>query len=205
LRPAPLDEELSEDAGAFVRRHLKSSVLALGAFLILMLAVGLWLKEPLAALAMQAAERLGRVGLALVVLCTDTITSPVPPDVALVVISESPLHSSAWWFVPLLGAVSAMGGNLGYLLARRLGESRFVAAMLGRYRERAAARVARFGGIAVALSATTPLPFSVTCWTAGLLRVPWHTVFRASLLRIPRFVVYYALIAQSAVLVRAWL
>jgi hypothetical protein len=49
------------------------------------------------------------------------------------------------------------------------------------------------------LGAATPLPYSVSSWTAGALGVRRSTVLSASVLfRIPRFILYYLLIASTS-------
>ena len=56
------------------------------------------------------------------------------------------------------------------------------------------ALVERYGVIALAATALTPLPFSLGCWAAGALKMPFSTFFAVALLRIPRVAGYLALI-----------
>jgi membrane protein YqaA with SNARE-associated domain len=57
--------------------------------------------------------------------------------------------------------------------------------------------VQRYGRLTVALGALTPLPFSITCWCAGGLGMPLARFLPVSLLRVPRYVVYYLAIAYA--------
>jgi membrane protein YqaA with SNARE-associated domain len=62
----------------------------------------------------------------------------------------------------------------------------------------------RYGYWAVALGALTPIPFSITCWSAGMLRLGFGRFLLVALLRVPRFVGYYVVIAYSSELVRVF-
>lgn len=51
---------------------------------------------------------------------------------------------------------------------------------------------------AIVLGSATPLPYSLTCWSAGMMGVRWTTVLIASLLfRISRFLIYCVLIVST--------
>jgi membrane protein YqaA with SNARE-associated domain len=153
--------------------------------------------------ATQAIHRtVGVIGLAAILFVSDALITPIPPDFILVVVAKSDLRTD---WVPILagmGVLSTVAGLSGWLMGARLGETPFLKRIFGRVRERNERLVARYGSLGVALGAITPIPFSVTCWTAGLMRLPFWSVFWPSLLRIPRFFGYYALIAYSDHFVR---
>ena len=65
------------------------------------------------------------------------------------------------------------------------------------YRESGRRLIRRYGTWAVALAAFTPLPYSTISWLAGMLGVPPGKYALASLLRAPRFALYYLALHSS--------
>ncbi len=53
------------------------------------------------------------------------------------------------------------------------------------------------GATGIAIAAMVPLPFSIFCWTAGIVHVPFRQVAVASLLRIPKTAFYLWLIVAG--------
>jgi membrane protein YqaA with SNARE-associated domain len=207
LLAAPGSQDLSQTdtaLGDYVRGNLLKGLLVLVLFLGGLGALGFWFEEELLQVATAIAHRLGVSGLAAIVLLADSVATPIPPDLVLIVVAKSPLKHAWWWAVPLLGAVSVLAGNIGFLLGGKIGNTRLAQVLLGSFRERNAPVVARYGWIAVALGAFTPIPFSVTCWAAGMLKMRWVVVAAACCLRLPRFVLFYWLITHSSTLSRLW-
>lgn len=144
------------------------------------------------------AGRIGFAGLCLILFVTDTLVTPFSPDIMLVVIAKSDLAERLLPYVLILGMVSVSAGMLGWCIGRWLGHFRFVQHLFGQFNDEQAAFIRKYGFWAIVLGATTPLPYSVTCWTAGIMGVRWSTVFAASVLfRIPRVIIYYLLIAST--------
>jgi membrane protein YqaA with SNARE-associated domain len=126
----------------------------------------------------------------LILFVSDSITSPLPPDVLLVIVAKTALAEHWLSVVGAMGLVSTLAGNLGWLIGH--GASRTIARdSLRRLREKHEQRVHRYGSWAVALGALTPVPFSITCITAGALHVPFRSFWPMTLLRIPRFYIFY--------------
>lgn len=87
---------------------------------------------------------------------------------------------------------------LGWCIGRWLGHLSLIRQIFGQFNENQRGFVRKYGFWAIVLGATTPLPYSVTCWTAGILGVGWSTVLAASVLfRIPRIFIYYLVIAST--------
>jgi membrane protein YqaA with SNARE-associated domain len=94
--------------------------------------------------------------------------------------------------------VSVSAGMLGWGIGRWLGHFRLVQYLFGQLNDEQRAFIRKYGFWAIVLGAATPLPYSATCWTAGILGVRWTTVLAASILfRIPRVIIYYLLIAST--------
>jgi len=139
---------------------------------------------------------LGLPGLLLGVALTDTIISPVPPDLFLIVIAKGELASSWAWVGPLAGFASAGGGFAGSFVGRAIG-TRWLGARTRRLLAEQGPVLQRYGVWAIVLGAVTPLPFSVVCWLAGMARIRPVQIAAVSLLRVPRFVLYYLFIVYA--------
>lgn len=182
---------------AYVRRTVIQGSLLLVALLVAIAYVGLRYDQQLLAVTAFVERNLGLWGLATLVFLADSFTLPVPPDLVLMVIANSSAAEGWRWLVPLLGFVSAIAGMFGFVLGAKLRTTRIAQHMVGRFQQRNAGLLLRYGWVAVALGALTPIPFSITCWIAGMLQLRWTAVAAACLLRVPRFAVYYLLISHS--------
>ena len=135
-------------------------------------------------------------GLAGILFLSDSVISPIPPDLVLLVLANSPAAPWWYWLIPLLGLLSAVAGCCGWWLGAWLGRYPSIRRGLDRFggNERV---VQRYGAWGVALGALTPIPFSITCWIAGMMNVPIRRVAPVTLLRVPRYVVYYLAIVYA--------
>jgi membrane protein YqaA with SNARE-associated domain len=192
----------ADDVRAYVRGSiLKGGLVLLGLTLVLGLA-GILYEEELLAVTRGVEESLGLFGLALILFLSDAVFTPIPPDLVLIVIAKSELHANWMVIVPALGVMSAFAGLVGWWLGTKLGDTARVRRVLARVREKNEALITRYGRLGVVLGALTPIPFSITCWLAGALRMPGSHLAQVTWLRVPRFLAYYVLFAYSDDIVR---
>ena len=196
--PELLVPDAAADAERYVRRTLWQLFAGLALLFVAMAAAGFFFEAELAALTTWVSDALGVPGMALVVFLIDGLTLPIPPDTMLVVVAHGPLQDAWLPIVGALGVASSLAGNAGYFAAGALGQTGFFQRTLGPHRARMESLFERYGALTVALGALTPIPFSVTCWAAGALRMRWSTFALVTLLRLPRFYAYYWVIAASA-------
>jgi len=181
-----------------VQKNLINALLGLVVLLLLMAALGYWYEEQLKVVTTWVVERIGFVGLMSILMVTDTLVTPFPPDILLVVVANSPLAENWPFYVGVLGMVSVLAGMTGYSIGRWLGHFRWAQRLFGDFKDDHRNFIQKYAFWAVALGAVTPLPYSVTCWAAGVLGVRWATVLAASVLfRIPRFYLYYWLLSEA--------
>lgn len=182
-----------------IKRHLYAALLGLCAFIVVMGVLGYLFEGELEFLASWIVARVGFAGLALLLFITDTLVTPFPPDILLIVIFRS--HLAEYWpvYVGLLGLVSVTAGMVGFSIGRWLGHLRWSQRWLWDFKEDHRDFIRKYGFWAIAIGSITPLPYSVTCWTAGVLGVPWTRVLAAAILfRIPRmYMVYWLLFTTS--------
>ena len=186
----------------YVRRSLVKALLFLVALVVGLGVAGLLYESELLAATTWVFDTIGLFGLMLILFLSDAVITPIPPDLVLVVLSNSWVHQQWWIAISLIGMLSSLAGNVAWLLSTRVGDTRWATLLFGRFRRTNRRLVAHYGRWAVALGALTPIPFSITCWTAGVLHLPWHEFGPVTLLRIPRYVGYYAAIAYADELAR---
>ena len=173
------------------KKHLLKGALVLFGFAVAVLVLAFYFEEPINNFAQGLVEKFGVYGLVAMVFFTDTLVSPIPPDATLFFIGRSALHAQWYTLVPLLGAVSTVAGVVGWWIGRRLKNIRYFRRIVdyvgGEYKGAAK----KFGFWVVVIGALTPVPFSLTCWFAGMFKMPLKTFVVAASFRIPRFVIYY--------------
>lgn len=181
-----------------IHLHLIKALIALVVFLLAMAALGYVLEEELVAVTSWVVDRIGFVGMAMTLYVTDTLVTPFPPDILLVMIKKSRLAQDWLFYVGVLGLVSVCAGMTGYGIGRWLSHFEWSRRIFGGFKEEHNTFIRKYGFWAIVIGAVTPLPYSVTCWSAGVLGIRWSTVLAASLLfRIPRFYLYYWLLTTT--------
>lgn len=180
-----------------LRVAVRRTVWSLLGLFVLLATVGVAFESELQTAAERVEQTLGVPGLALLVFLADAFTLPIPPDLALVVVANSARSSDWLWIVLLLGSVSTLAGVVAYAVGKRLTR----VAAIGRIRElvrgKHFAAVRRYGHLGVAAGAVTPIPFSITCYAAGALGLSFWAFCAVCALRIPRFFVYYWVLAYA--------
>lgn len=172
-----------------LRPLILQAVLFTGVLLAAVALGGMFFREPLEVFAHWVVEELGLWGVFLGVVATDAFTLPIPPDTYLFVAVASRAN-----VVPILSAVcvaSVLAGNIAYTIGPHLARVGFVRKRIESFRPRGEQLFLKYGIWTVALAALTPIPFSVTCWFAGIYRMPRVPFFLATLARIPRLLGYY--------------
>ena len=181
-----------------IQQNLIKALLALIAFIVGMSVLGFMFEDELTAGTTWVVDRIGFIGLAAILMVTDTLVTPFPPDILLVVIAKSPLSQDWPLYVGILGIVSVIAGMTGYGIGRWLGHFQWSQRLFGEFKEGHRTFIRKYGFWAVAIGSITPLPYSVTCWTAGVLGIRWTMVLAASVLfRIPRIYLYYWLLSTT--------
>lgn len=185
----------SADLRRLLRKHFLGAAFSLFAIVAIAVVLTLRYQTELDAFTASVFDSIGITGLIAVIFVTDWIVSPFPPDSVLILIAASPYHEHWLVLLPFLGLLSTAAGCLGYFCGRMLSRREWAQRWFGNFHSKSQDLVLKYGPWSVAIGALTPVPFSVTCWTAGLLRLPFRSFIFPSFLRIPRYIGYYAAIA----------
>lgn len=168
--------------------------LGLGAALVLVLALasGVLLREPLQVWGAVFIERFGLVGLFVGVLVTDSSIVPLTnePLVLLAIGGGVP----PWTAVGLTAAASVCAGPIGWSCGRLLARHTRLGPWLARRHPQVTGFLTRYGARFVAVAAVLPFPFAVATWLSGASDVRLVHVLLASLLRVPKTLFYGALL-----------
>jgi membrane protein YqaA with SNARE-associated domain len=151
--------------------------------------IGHYVAEPAEHLADLIVENLGIWGIFLAVLAADALTLPIPPDTYLLAAVAS--DTDAITIVNVVAVASVIAGSLAYLVGPIFERFAFLRKRIDKVRPQGEALFAKYGTWTIVVASLTPLPFSVTCWIAGIYRMPYRPFFLATLARIPRFWLYY--------------
>ncbi|MBS3963513.1 MAG: VTT domain-containing protein [Methylomonas sp.] len=181
-----------------LKENLVKTLIGLLLLMVLMAALGYGFEDPMYQATHWVIERIGFVGLCLIMFVTDTLITPFSPDILLVMVAHSDLAAYWQFYVPILGLVSVMAGLAGWCIGRWLANFDRVRSLIDSLADEQRRFLQDYGFWAIALAAVTPLPYSLVCWAAGAMPIRWTTVLTASLLfRIPRMIIFYLVIASA--------
>ena len=146
-------------------------------------------------LSQSVLPEINRSTLFLLVALNDFAVTPISPDILIFLISHN--SPASYGLITALGAASVLGGALAWVCGRYL-ESKFKIAGLDKFIVDNHGLINRYGVWIVALGALTPVPYSLTCWAAGALKMDFPKFFLMILLRIPRFLIYFHFFAATS-------
>jgi membrane protein YqaA with SNARE-associated domain len=200
MNPQPPTKRIDPPARSvfqFIKRNALMTLVVLGVIFLITYVLNAFFEPLILKTTNWIVDKVGFTGLMVIQFLADTLISPIPPDLLIVIIAKSDLSDMAILYIGILSVISVLAGYSGYWVGRMLGKSAWGRRSLKDAPERHALRVKRYGIWAIIGGALTPLPFSVTCWTAGLLKMPWKLFALAALSRIPRFYIYYWVVRSS--------
>lgn len=175
-----------------ILRYLVQLALGIGAFVALVSVAAYFARAELDALGRSFVQHFGVAGMFLGTFLADAFSFPIPPQFyMLTAISAGESQIVA---MVAICAASMIAGCVGYLLAGRFGRVRLLARRIEASRVKFDRLFERYGYWAIIVGSVTPIPFSVLCYLSGLYRIPVRYLAVLILTRVPRLLVFYALI-----------
>jgi membrane protein YqaA with SNARE-associated domain len=166
------------------KRLVAATALAIVTVLLVAAALGRWCREPLRDCSRAFVDLLGGPGIAIGYSIPDALSVPIPNDAFGMFGIEGGL---SFWVVVMWGTIGSIaGGSVGYLIGNKLRRLPRIARFMARRGRRLESMVRRYGVVVVAVAALTPLPYSLSAWAAGAVRMPFGLFLATSLLRLPR-------------------
>ncbi len=175
------------------KKLLIQTGITLGLTTILLLILMVVFKEPVFQFGRWFFESFGLAGVGVFSYITDTLILPSSLDLAF------PLAIQQKWepvsLLTVMCIASILGGCSGWFIGRFFQNLDVVRKSVEFYHQKGEILLKRFGFWAVVIAAVTPVPYSAVSWISGMMKLPFHTYFLASLFRIPRVIIMYLLLA----------
>jgi len=122
---------------------------------------------------------------------SETLLGLIPPEIF---IAWAGKMYAPWLYLGVLGILSYSGGLLSYWMGRSITKIPSVHNYLEVKMEKQLKNSKKWGGFLIIVGALLPLPFSISCIAAGIIRFPFKSVMLYGSLRLLRFVIYGVLI-----------
>lgn len=122
---------------------------------------------------------------------SETLLGLVPPEIF---IAWAGKMYAPWLFLTLLALLSYSGGLVSYWMGRTITKIPSVHNYLEQKMEKQLKNSKKWGGFLIVVGALLPLPFSISCIAAGIIKFPFRSVMLYGSLRLLRFVIYGILI-----------
>lgn len=183
---------IEQDEQLDVRSIVIKTIVGIILLIALVGGLGYMFRDPITALSKDFVQKFGGFGVAFGFFIVDGLTVPIPNDLFTFLGYKGGL---GFWNVVLLAtAGSLMGGSLGYGIGMTLAKTKFMQSFMKGRAVETYTMIQRYGLIALAVAAFTPVPYSIATWASGVVRIPFGQFLLVSLLRLPRIALYLWLI-----------
>jgi len=118
---------------------------------------------------------------------SETILGLIPPEIF---IAWSKKTSTPIVNLALLATLSYIGGILSYFIGKAILKVRVVKDYFENKMHKQLKNTSKWGGFLIVVGALLPIPFSITCLAAGMIKYPLKGVLLFGLLRFVRFAIY---------------
>lgn len=125
---------------------------------------------------------------------SETLLGLIPPEVFIAWAGK--MHSP-WFYLSLLGLLSYGGGLLSYWMGRAITKIPYVHDYLELKMHKQLKNSKKWGGFLIVVGALLPLPFSISCIAAGIIKFPFKAVVLFGSLRLLRFAIYGLIIFNA--------
>ena len=126
-------------------------------------------------------------GVLSVFFASETLLGLIPPEMF---IAWSGKLSHPWLYLAILACLSYFGGLISYWLGRLITKIPSVHTYLEVKMQKQLKNSKKWGGFLIMAGALLPLPFSISCIAAGIIKFSFKNVAIYGLLRFARFAIY---------------
>lgn len=118
---------------------------------------------------------------------SETLLGLIPPEIFIAWSGKMP---NPWGYLSILAVLSYAAGLLAYHLGRMITKIPSVHTYLEVKMQKQLKNSRKWGGFLIIVGALLPLPFSISCIAAGIIKFPFKIVVLFGALRLLRFVIY---------------
>jgi membrane protein YqaA with SNARE-associated domain len=111
----------------------------------------------------------------------------IPPEIFIAWAGKMPYP---WLFLSILALLSYAGGLIAFYMGRFITKIPSVHRYLEQKMEKQLQNARKWGGFLIIVGALLPLPFAISCLTAGIIDFPFKNVMVYGSLRLLRFLIY---------------
>ncbi|MGB1042157.1 MAG: YqaA family protein [Tenacibaculum sp.] len=132
-------------------------------------------------------ETFSRVGVLVTFFISETILGLIPPEIF---IAWSKKTANPIFNLAILATLSYLGGLTAYFIGRASLKIKSVKNYLEVKMAKNLKNTSKWGGFLILVGALLPLPFAISCLTAGMIKYPFKNVALFGLFRFLRFAIY---------------
>jgi membrane protein YqaA with SNARE-associated domain len=132
-------------------------------------------------------ETFSRIGILITFFLSETILGLIPPEIFIAWTKKT---STPIVNLSLLATLSYLGGLLSYFIGKTTLKIKSVKIYLEVKMAENLRNTKKWGGFLIIAGALLPLPFSVACLAAGMIKYPFKNVVFFGLFRFVRFSLY---------------
>ena len=174
-----------------LRRNITIGVITLCLYLISIIMLGIFFRAPIEDACSSMINWFGYLGIFISIFVMDAFMIPPAPDLIIFMAVAGNMDPARALLA--MCTASLLAGSLGFLLGRKIRERGYFISQDNSYLLMGQGLIGKYGIWAVAIGCLTPFPFTIITWTSGFLGMRYRTFLPITLLRIPRFVIYYYL------------
>lgn len=132
-------------------------------------------------------ETFSRLGIFSFFFTSETLLGLVPPEIFIAWTKKTP---EPVLNLAILATLSYSGGLIAYFIGKTALKIKSVKLYLEVKMEKHLKNTSKWGGFLIIVGALLPIPFSITCIAAGMIKYPFKNVMLFGLFRFLRFAVY---------------
>ena len=133
-------------------------------------------------------------GVMLFFFASESFLGLVPPEIFIAWAAK--MHAP-WLYLALLALLSYSGGLVSYYIGYVITKIPKIHTYLEEKMDKQLKNSRKWGGFLIVVGALLPLPFSISCMAAGLIKFPFKNVMLYGSLRLLRFLIYGFVIFQA--------
>ena len=132
-------------------------------------------------------ETLSRIGVLTTLFISETLLGLIPPEIF---IAWSKKTATPFASLAILASLSYFGGLLSFFIGKTILKIASVKNYLEIKMAKYLKNTSKWGGFLILIGALLPVPFSITCMAAGMIKYPFKGVVLFGLFRFLRFALY---------------
>lgn len=196
-KASQLSEHSKNEDREFIKQNLYKGVGAISFLFASMLFIGVYFESHFNEVSNYVAQHANWLYVSVTVFAVDFFITPFPPDILLILLTKNGSMSESLKLAFLFGVASTLAGHGAWACGRYFVKPHWFGESFKKFLNTHHIRINRLGKWMVFLGAITPLPYSLTCWAAGLLKMDLKDFSLAASPRLLRFVLYYFVIHSS--------